>query len=97
MKLEHCLTCAPEPHLYRTCTCRWIQTSTDVSVMLALPPGTRAADLRVSAAGGRLTVGLRWFGTVLDGKLHRPVKASDTHWCIEGEEVRSGGGEWATR
>ena len=61
-----------------------------MSVTLALPPGTRAADVSVSAAGGRLAVGLRWYGSVYEGALHRPVKISETHWCLDSGEVRRG-------
>ncbi|KAL4440288.1 hypothetical protein ABPG75_003289 [Micractinium tetrahymenae] len=66
---------------------KWTQTSSDVSATLALPAGTRAADVAVSVGDGQLAVSLRWYGRVLGGQLHRPVKASETHWCLEGGEL----------
>lgn len=60
--------------------------------MLALPARTRAADVQVAVGGGRLEISLRWYGRVVEGALRRPVKAADTHWCLEGDEVGKGQG-----
>lgn len=35
----------------------------------------------------RLTVGLGWYGRVVDGALHRRAKASEAQWCLEDNEV----------
>lgn len=38
-------------------------------------------------AVGSLTVSLGWYGRVVDGRLHRRVKASEAQWCMEDNEV----------
>jgi CS domain len=66
---------------------RWLQTSTDVSAFLTLPAGTRAKDVTVDITPTHLVVRLGWYGRVLDGVLHRPVKAREAQWCLEDEDL----------
>ncbi|KAL6766940.1 hypothetical protein ACKKBG_A37985 [Auxenochlorella protothecoides x Auxenochlorella symbiontica] len=65
----------------------WTQTSTDVSCLISLPQGTRAAEVRVRFAPLRLAAGLRWYGKLLDAELWAGVKATDATWCLEDAEL----------
>lgn len=70
---------------------RWAQTSADVSAYVRMPAGTRAAEVRVDVGANHLALTLGWYGQVVEGPLHRPVKASEAQWCLEDDEVRAGG------
>ncbi|KAL6768148.1 hypothetical protein ACKKBF_B37985 [Auxenochlorella protothecoides x Auxenochlorella symbiontica] len=65
----------------------WSQTSTDVSCLISLPQGTRAAEVRVRFAPLRLAADLRWYGKLLDAELWAGVKATDATWCLEDAEL----------
>ena len=69
---------------------RWSQASSDVSCFLAVPRGTRAAEVSVQSDGSKLAVRLGWYGSLLDAELWADIKAAELHWCLEDEEVRRG-------
>ncbi|PNH03506.1 hypothetical protein TSOC_010430 [Tetrabaena socialis] len=66
----------------------WVQTSTDVYVTVRLPPGTRRAEVSVSLQPERLALRLGWCGRVVDGPLHRRVRAADSVWSMEGDSLQ---------
>lgn len=63
------------------------------------PPGTTKRDLAVTIRPDRLTVSLSWAGRVLDGPLHKSVRASDACWALEstGSSSSSSGGSSSGR
>jgi hypothetical protein len=67
---------------------RWEQTSTDISVWVKLPLGTRAKEISIAvSSASKITATLKWYGKILDGDLYGKVKAADMTWCIEDDEV----------
>mmetsp|Transcript_1584 Transcript_1584/g.4062 ORF Transcript_1584/g.4062 Transcript_1584/m.4062 type:complete len:263 (-) Transcript_1584:657-1445(-) len=60
----------------------WTQTSSEVTVTVTLPEGTRAEELQIHIQPTRLKIGLTWFGRVFDGPLARRVKSSDSFWSL---------------
>jgi hypothetical protein len=52
------------------------------------PPLLLLLPSQVTIEPGRLSVGLKWYGRVVDGPLHRRIKASEAQWCMEDNEVR---------
>ncbi|KAK2080846.1 hypothetical protein QBZ16_000700 [Prototheca wickerhamii] len=78
---------------------RWSQASSDVSCFLAVPRGTRAAEISVQSDGSKLAVRLGWYGSLLDAELWADIKAAELHWCLEDEELhvlmpKRAGGWW---
>lgn len=77
----------------------WSQTSTDVSLWVKLPLGTKRKELEVEVTPDRLCICLGWMAPdrpVLDGRLKRRVKSKEAIWCItiedEDKEERGGDG-----
>eukprot|EP00890_Picochlorum_soloecismus_P002046 jgi/Picsp_1/2842/NSC_01068-R1_protein len=67
---------------------RWEQTSTDISVWVKLPLGTRAKEISIAvSSGSKITATLKWYGKILDGEFYGKVKATDMTWCVEDDEV----------
>ena len=67
---------------------RWEQTSTDISVWVKLPLGTRAKEISIAvSSASKITATLKWYGKILDGDLYGKVKAADMTWCVEDDEV----------
>lgn len=56
---------------------------------ICFKPASRPVPPQVVTTPDRLTIGLKWYGRVVDGQLHLWVKPSETHWCLEDREVSS--------
>ena len=63
---------------------RWDQTSSDVSLWLMVPHGTKASEISVQVKPNHIVISLNWFGKVLDESLHASVKSCESTWCLEG-------------
>lgn len=66
---------------------RWSQTSTDISAWVKVPRGTKVKELTVDVTPGKLTVGLGWFGKIVDKTLFAGVKAREATWCLVDDEI----------
>ena len=62
---------------------RWDQTSSDISIWLPVPLGTKASEITVDVKPKSITVKLSWFGKILDGILYASVKSQESTWCLE--------------
>lgn len=60
----------------------WTQQLAEVSVSVAVPPGTRSRDLVVEIGKKRLHVGLKGQPPLVDGELHKPVIVDDSCWTL---------------
>jgi hypothetical protein len=69
------------------CLCQCCRPHRPAPVYSAAHATIRTARVQVNVTGERLAVGLKWYGRVVDGPLHRRVKAGETHWCLEDSEV----------
>lgn len=49
-------------------------------------------QVQVSATVSHLSVGLGWYGRVLDGELGGTIRPGEVHWCLEEQEVGGGAG-----
>lgn len=52
------------------------------------PAGTKSKQMTVNIQPGRLRLSLDWCGRVVDGPLHRRVKASEALWALAGGTVQ---------
>ena len=66
----------------RTSWCEWEQTAGEVTVTVALPPGTRKQQLAVGFKPRHLTVSLVGGIVLADGELCDAVKPDDCTWSI---------------
>lgn len=47
--------------------------------------GTRKKDIIVDIKPTRLTIRLGWYGRVVNGPLHKRVKATDCYWALDSQ------------
>ena len=59
------------------------ESSTELSIRVAVPPGTSKADVTVNVLAGSLCVSVSGH-RVLDGTLYYDVDADSTSWALEG-------------
>lgn len=59
------------------------QTDREVTVIVPLEPGTTSKMVQVEITATHLKIAVKGKGTVLNGVLHKPVKASESTWCIQ--------------
>ncbi|CAD2218237.1 NUDC-like protein [Angomonas deanei] len=59
------------------------QTDKDVTVTVPLPNGTKAKSVTVDIAPSSLLVGLTGADPVLNGKLFKPIKSSESTWYLD--------------
>ena len=66
----------------------WKQTVEEVTISIALPPGTRGKDVACTIENKRISVKLRNASVpLLEGELCLPVKASESSWSIEDKKL----------
>jgi CS domain len=63
------------------------QTLEDVSVIVPVPPGTRARDLTVEIRRNRLKVGLKGKEPIISGDLSKDIKEEDSTWTVGEPEL----------
>jgi len=74
---------APVDNGGRTDTYVWTQTLSEVTVNVLVPPGTRSRDMVVAITPTTLKVGLKGHAPLVDGKLHKRIKADDSMWTLD--------------
>eukprot|EP01012_Entosiphon_sulcatum_P060224 TRINITY_DN8505_c0_g1_i1.p3 TRINITY_DN8505_c0_g1~~TRINITY_DN8505_c0_g1_i1.p3 ORF type:complete len:137 (+),score=38.42 TRINITY_DN8505_c0_g1_i1:820-1230(+) len=64
---------------------RWAQTKEDITVTVALPPGTAARQLAVEIRPTHLRAGVKGQAPVIDGTLWAPIKTADgdSTWSVD--------------
>lgn len=60
----------------------WSQTLKEVSVMVPVPPGTKARQLDVNIRRDHLRVGIKGEKPIIDGALSEAVKVEDCMWNV---------------
>lgn len=64
---------------------KWTQTLEECSVLIGLPPNTKAKDLTVTLKATTISVQLKSGGDpLLDGTLTQTIKPSESTWTLEG-------------
>ncbi|KDD71419.1 hypothetical protein H632_c5075p0 [Helicosporidium sp. ATCC 50920] len=66
----------------------WNQDSTDVTILLRVPRGTKAKELSVALDSQRIAVRLGWYGSLFEGAPLHAVRGADSRWCLEDDVVR---------
>ena len=66
----------------------WEQTLEDVTVYVAVPPGTRARDLDVAIGKSTLRVGIAGNPPYLEHALAETVRPDESVWTLEDGELR---------
>lgn len=62
----------------------WSQGINDLTVQIALPPGTKPADLKVDIGSRHLSVKFKKTGeVVIEGDFFEKVKVDETLWSVE--------------
>ena len=61
----------------------WTQTLQELSVLVAVPPGTPGRALTVTISKTRLKVGLKNSPPIVDAPLHKAVIVDDSFWTLE--------------
>ncbi|KNZ61354.1 hypothetical protein VP01_1412g1 [Puccinia sorghi] len=61
----------------------WKQSLQDVSLVIPVPPGTKARDLIVDMKKSKLLVGLKGQEPILDGKLCKEIKLEESTWTLD--------------
>lgn len=59
------------------------QTEKEVTVTIPLTPGTSAKMVSVEITASSLRAGLKGKEPVLSGQLFKPIKASESTWCVQ--------------
>ena len=62
---------------------RWTQTLEEVTVYVPLPDGITSKQLDVQMKSTTLKIGLKGQAPIIDGPLHKKIKASDSLWTLE--------------
>ncbi|KAK9474658.1 CS-domain-containing protein [Dipodascopsis tothii] len=62
---------------------KWTQTLEEVTVTLAVAPGTRGRDLAIDFSRTAISVGVKGAPPVLQGELYKPIKVDESTWSIE--------------
>lgn len=62
---------------------RWVQTLEEVTVYVPLPDGVTSKQLDVQMKSSTLKVGVKGQPAIIDGPLHKKIKASDSLWTLE--------------
>jgi len=65
----------------------WRQSHETVDVVVPVPAGTRARDVRCDVSATSALVGLRGQPALLEGELGGRVKVDETLWTLEDGEV----------
>lgn len=66
----------------------WEQTSSDLTVWIKVPEGTKTDEVSVDVCTTSITVRLKWFGKILHGELFGRVKAHEYTWCLLDDEIQ---------
>jgi len=61
----------------------WKQSLQDVSLVIPVPPGTKARDLVVDIKKSKLLVGLKGQEPILDGNLCKEIKLEESTWTLD--------------
>ncbi|WCJ36836.1 Nuclear migration protein nudC [Euphorbia peplus] len=61
----------------------WTQTLEEVSVIIPVPSGTKSRFVVCDIKKNHLKVGLKGQPPIIEGELHKPIKADDCYWSIE--------------
>lgn len=67
------------------------QSDCDVFVIVPLPPETASRNVKVTISSTYLSVSLQnpsinTSVTILEGQLHKPIKCSESMWCIQDKQ-----------
>lgn len=65
----------------------WTQTLSELSVLVKLPPGTKAKMLDVDIRNGHLRVALKGQTPLIDDELHKRVIVDESLWTIDDGEL----------
>ncbi|GMH94097.1 hypothetical protein TrST_g4075 [Triparma strigata] len=61
----------------------WTQTLQELSLAVAVPPGTKGRDVNVVIGKSKLKIALKNGPTIVDAPLHKPIIIDDSFWTLE--------------
>ncbi|GMI11753.1 hypothetical protein TrLO_g14726 [Triparma laevis f. longispina] len=61
----------------------WTQTLQELSLAVAVPPGTKGRDVNVIIGKSKLKISLKNGPTIVDAPLHKPIIIDDSFWTLE--------------
>ncbi|XP_015878468.2 protein BOBBER 1 [Ziziphus jujuba] len=67
----------------------WTQTLQEVTVIIPVPPGTKARFIVCEIKKKHLKVGLKGQPPIIEGELFRPIKPDDSYWSLEDQSAVS--------
>ncbi|KAK1431849.1 hypothetical protein QVD17_08578 [Tagetes erecta] len=67
----------------------WVQSLQEVTVNIAVPPGTKSRFISCEIKKNHLKVGLKGQPPILEGELYKSVKVDDCFWSLEDQKAVS--------
>lgn len=67
---------------------RWIQTLDEVTVFIPVPDNSITKNLDVEIKATTLKIGVKGQPPIINGALHKKVKAGDCLWTLEKDGVK---------